>query len=189
MNTLSVSFQKNLQKMLMLFCVLFFASSALFAQGVTKSAINGIVTDNNGNPLPGTNVVAVHVSTNTQYGAAVRSGGTYNIPHMRVGGPYTVTASFIGYKTQKEENIFLSLGQTVRVDFKLEEEVLMLQAVEVVTEVDEVMNSSRTGAATFINQEKVVQLPSIKRSRAMGLLSNTGPKSTLLAFSLATDIS
>ncbi|MCH8126529.1 TonB-dependent receptor [candidate division KSB1 bacterium] len=164
MNTIPVSFQKNLQIVLMHFFIILFASSALFAQGVTKSAINGIVTDNNGDPLPGTNVVAVHVSTNTQYGASVRSGGTYNIPHMRVGGPYTVTASFIGYRTQKEENIFLSLGQTVRIDFKLEEESLMLQAVQVVAEEDEVMNSSRTGAATFIDQEQVVLLPSIKRS-------------------------
>ncbi len=164
MNTILVSFYNNLQKMLILFFILLFANSTLFAQGVTKAAIDGIVTDNNGDPLPGTNVVAVHVPTNTQYGASVRPGGTYNIPHMRVGGPYTVTASFIGYKTQKEENVFLSLGQTVRIDFQLVEEALTMQAIEVVAEQDEVLNSSRTGAATYIDSDQVVQLPSIKRS-------------------------
>lgn len=164
MSIIPINFSKRLQKMLVLFCILLFTSGTLFAQGVTKSAINGIVTDDKGSPLPGANVVAVHVPTNTQYGSSVRIGGTYDVRHMRVGGPYTVTATFIGYKTQKEENIYLSLGQTVRIDFKLVAEALTMQAIEVVAEEDEVMNSSRTGAATYIDPEQVAQLPSIKRS-------------------------
>ncbi len=152
------------KKVLLVFCVLLLATGNLFAQGVTTAAMSGLVTDNKGEPLPGANVVAVHDPSGTQYGTAVRSGGVFNIPNMRIGGPYTITASFIGYKTQKEENIYLNLAQNLRLDFKLVEEAIAMEVVQVTAEVDEVLNANRTGAATFINSDEVQQLPSIKRS-------------------------
>ncbi|MEM8601858.1 MAG: carboxypeptidase-like regulatory domain-containing protein, partial [Bacteroidota bacterium] len=90
-----------------------------FAQGVTTAGLSGFVLDQTGAPLPGANVIAVHEPSGTTYGAATRAGGSYVIPNMRVGGPYTITASFIGYVSQEEENISLSLGQTLRLDFAL----------------------------------------------------------------------
>ncbi|MDZ7343988.1 MAG: carboxypeptidase regulatory-like domain-containing protein [candidate division KSB1 bacterium] len=143
--------------------VLFMAGN-LFAQGVTTAAMSGVVTDSKGAPLAGANVVAVHQPSGTHYGTAVRTGGSFDIPNMRVGGPYTVTVSFVGYRTQKKEEVYLSLGQTVRLDFQLPEEAIALGEVEVTAEQDEVLNSDRTGAATFIRSTQVVQLPSIKRS-------------------------
>ena len=142
---------------------LVFPDTAL-GQGVTTGAINGLVTDDQGNPLTGTNVVAVHEPSGTYYGAATRPGGSFDIPNMRIGGPYTVTASFIGYKTQKKEQVFVSLGQTVRVNFELIEEAIAMDVIEVTAEQDKVLNSDRTGAATFIDQAQLAQMPSIKRS-------------------------
>lgn len=139
-------------------------TSRVYAQGVTTAAISGFVTDANGEALPGANVVAVHDPSGTQYGTAVRTGGAFNIPNMRIGGPYTVTVSFIGYQDQKEEDVFLSLGQNLRLNFKLTEEAVEMEAIEVTAELDEVLNADRTGAATFIKSEQVQQLPSIKRS-------------------------
>jgi hypothetical protein len=146
------------------FAIMFLVSGSLFAQGVTKGALDGVVTDDKGRPLPGANVVAVHEPSKTRYGAASRTGGVFDLPNMRVGGPYTITVSFIGYKTQKEENIYVLLGQTVRIEFELEEEAIALEGVQVTSELDEVLNSSRTGAATFIDATEVAQMPSIKRS-------------------------
>ncbi len=139
-------------------------SSGIFAQGVTTAAMNGVITDDKGEPLAGANVVAVHEPTSTSYGAAVREGGLFDIPNMRIGGPYTVTVSFVGYQTQKEENVYLRLGQTVRLDFSIAEEAMTTDVIEVFAEQDEVLNSSRTGAATFINEDQVAAMPSIKRS-------------------------
>lgn len=137
---------------------------SLFAQGVTTAGLNGLVTDTKNEPLPGANVVAVHEPSGTQYGTAARTGGVYNIPNMKIGGPYSVTVTFIGYKTQKEENIFLSLGQNLRLDFELAQEALQFETIQVTAEPDEVFNANRTGAATFIKSEEVQRLPSIKRS-------------------------
>lgn len=155
---------KRLQRLLAIACVMFFISGNLFAQGVTRAGMNGLVTDDKGEPLPGANVIAVHEPSGTQYGTAVRTGGAFNLLNLRIGGPYTVTVSFIGYKTQEEEDVYLSLGQTVRLDFEMVEEAVVMGEVVVTAEQDEVLNSGRTGAATFINSGQVQQLPSIKRS-------------------------
>jgi hypothetical protein len=139
-------------------------SGSLFAQGVTTGAMSGLVLDSKGAGLAGANVVAVHEPSGTKYGTAVRAGGAFNIPNMKIGGPYTVTASFVGYTTQKQENIFVSLGQDVRLSFKLAEEAIVLEGVQVTAEQDQVLNSDRTGAATYIQPTQVLQLPSVKRS-------------------------
>src|SRR5437870_9445715 len=136
----------------------------LLGQGVTTAAMSGTVSDLDGAPLPEANVVAVHVPSGTAYRAVARAGGAYNIPNMRVGGPYRVTASRIGYKAHTEENLFLSLGQDLKVDFRLQGQAIQLEAVEAAAERDEVLNAGRTGAATFIDPNKVALLPSVKRS-------------------------
>ena len=135
-----------------------------FGQGLTTASLNGMVTDENGNPLEGANVIAVHEPSGTQYGGAVRSGGFYDILNLRVGGPYTVKATFIGYAESSQADLYLNLGQAARVDMQLSQEAIEVSGVVVTAEMDPVMNSGRTGAATYISQELVEALPSIKRS-------------------------
>ncbi|MBI4418171.1 MAG: TonB-dependent receptor [Ignavibacteriales bacterium] len=138
--------------------------STLFAQGVTTASITGIVTTTQGQPLEAANVVAVHEPSGTVYGAASRSNGQFNLPNLRVGGPYTVTASYLGYRKESRGDIYLSLNQESRISFSLVEEALTAEEVVVTAELDEVMNSGRTGAATFIGVTQVTELPTVKRS-------------------------
>ncbi|MFT5142815.1 MAG: hypothetical protein ACI80V_002929 [Rhodothermales bacterium] len=133
-------------------------------QGVTTGALNGLVLDTAGEPLPGANVIALHAPSGTRYGTAVRTGGQFNIPNMRVGGPYTVTVSFIGFQSAVQANVFVNLAQNLQLDFTLSEQVIQGGEIFVVAEIDDVMNSDRTGAATTISLEQVALMPSIKRS-------------------------
>ncbi|KAB2837941.1 MAG: TonB-dependent receptor, partial [Melioribacteraceae bacterium] len=139
-------------------------ASSINAQGVTTAAVSGVIASVKGESLPGANILLVHEPTGTQYGASSRDNGLYNILNVKVGGPYTITVSFVGYVSQKQENIFLSLGQNLRLDFKLEEDVVKIGEVVVQSQVDKLFNSTRTGAETFITPQEVAQLPSIKRS-------------------------
>jgi hypothetical protein len=141
-----------------------FIPATVRGQGVTTAALSGVVSAQDGSPLADANVVAVHVPSGTQYRAVTRTGGAYNLLNVRVGGPYRVTAARIGYKSHVEENVFLSLGQDLRVDFRLEAQAIELAAIQAQGQRDEVLNSGRTGAATFIDPEKVALLPSVKRS-------------------------
>ncbi|MDH3268995.1 MAG: TonB-dependent receptor, partial [Ignavibacteria bacterium] len=136
----------------------------IMAQGVTTASLNGIVKDADGNPLPGANVIAEHVPSGSQYGAATRDNGFFNLPNLRVGGPYTVTVSYIGYNPQKKEDIILNLGQDFRIEFTLESEAVTVGEVVVTAEQDAVLNSDRTGAATYVEVDQIQTLPTIKRS-------------------------
>jgi hypothetical protein len=144
--------------------VSFVAPRLLSAQGVTTGAMNGIVRNTEGEDLVGATVTAVHEPTGNQYGTVVREGGAYDIRGMRVGGPYTISAQILGYETQSEDDVFVSLNQTVRTDFALRPEAIEVAGIDVRTEEDPVLNANRTGAATYVSQAQVEQLPSIKRS-------------------------
>ncbi|MDZ7290879.1 MAG: carboxypeptidase regulatory-like domain-containing protein [candidate division KSB1 bacterium] len=154
--------QKLLKGCWLTFCFLLLPALVL-AQGVTTAAINGTIVDNKGQPLIGANVVAVHTPSGSVFGAVSRTDGRFNIPGMRVGGPYTVTASLIGYKTQKQENVFLTLGQDLRLGFVLPEEAVEIGEIQVVAERDPVLSASRTGAATSISTLAIQTLPTISR--------------------------
>jgi hypothetical protein len=64
----------------------------------TTSDIAGRVTGVN-NPLPGATVTAVHVPSGSTYKTTARSDGRYNLPNVRIGGPYKITVTYVGYTT------------------------------------------------------------------------------------------
>ncbi len=142
------------------------AGSGALAQGVTSSSLSGAVRDAAGGPLPGANVVAVHEPTGTTYGTTTDPDGRYQIANMRTGGPYTVTASFIGFTPARETGINLTLGQTRELRFVLQESTVALGEVEVLGEASSVLNSERTGASTNIDEQTIERLPTISRSLA-----------------------
>ena len=122
------------------------APSPASAQGVTTSALTGIVSSQDGPAIPSARVVAVHLPTGTLYRATATSSGRYNLPNMRIGGPYRVTATSIGFEPRSEADVFLTLGQASRVDFRLVRRAVELAGVQVTAERDEVLNAGRTGA-------------------------------------------
>jgi hypothetical protein len=139
-------------------------SSTLHAQGVTTSTLTGFVSSTEGQALSVANIVAVHIPSGTQYRATVTSSGRYNIPNMRVGGPYRVTATSLGYEPRSENDVNLGLGQSLRLDFRLKRQAVELAGVMVTAEQDQVLNSGRTGASMIVGEAKVAVTPSIKRS-------------------------
>jgi len=80
-----------------------------FAQ-VTTSNIKGLVLDENSQPLSGANILAIHTPTGTKYGVSTNFDGRYNLLNLRIGGPYTLTISYIGFKDKVFKDIFLTLN-------------------------------------------------------------------------------
>jgi len=151
-------------KTIIVFCLLMLVPAALLAQGITTASINGTVLSQSGEPLVGANVMAVHEPTGTVLGAASRSDGRFNIPGVKVGGPYTITVSYIGYKTAKQEDIYLALGQDLRANFTLVEEAVELAEIVTVAERDAILTASNTGTATHVTTSQIERLPTIQRS-------------------------
>lgn len=138
--------------------------SSAVAQGVTTGSMTGYVFDLAGTSLPGATIVAVHTPSGTRYGTATREDGRYNIVGMRVGGPYTLTVSFIGYTTEVVENVYINLGATSDLNFALRDLATQLGEVVVTFSRDAIFGSGRTGASTSVGQDQLNYMPTISRS-------------------------
>ncbi len=159
-------FMKRITSLLVLVLSLFAFTNVVFAQGVTTASLSGIVKDDKGEGLPGATIVAVHTPSGTKYATATQPDGRFNLQGLRVGGPYTVTTTFIGFKDQVNENVYLSLGSATNLNVKLSESDQTLEGVEVVSSRGSVINAERTGAATNIAKEQIERMPTINRSFA-----------------------
>lgn len=149
------------RKLLLTFC--FLLTGIISYAQVTTSSMTGYVKDDKGEALIGATVKAVHTPSGTVYGTTSQEGGRYNIPGMRVGGPYTITVSFVSYVEQKIEDVNLPLGQTFKIDFRLETSTTALKEFVVTGRQDRVFNNSRTGASTTITNKQLQNLPSLNR--------------------------
>lgn len=136
---------------------------AVFAQ-VTTSSINGSVSDAKGQPLLGATVKAIHVPTGTVYATSTQKTGKFNIGGMRVGGPYTIEFSFIGYNTEKMTGVSLTLGEDATYNVKLNESSQTMSDIIVVGKANPVFNSNRTGAQEVITKDLMTKLPTLNRS-------------------------
>ncbi len=136
------------------------------AQGVTSATVRGTVVDENDEVLPGANVVAVHEPTGSRYGTTTGGDGQFTLANVRVGGPYTVTVSFVGYQSHRESGLQLELGETRDLQFELQPQTEQLDEVEVVEEEGAVFDEDRKGLSTNISEEEIQSAPTIDRSIA-----------------------
>lgn len=130
---------------------------------VTTSTMTGTVRDAKG-ALPGASLKATHIPTGTVYSVSTNSDGRFNIANMRVGGPYTVEVSFIGYNQEKITDINLKLGDPYVLNIVLSDNSNQLNEIVVTGKNDPVFNSKKTGASTNISKEQLQNLPSLSRS-------------------------
>ena len=135
------------------------AAMTATAQSTTAS-LSGFVTDNNGKPIAGAAVVATHTPTETVYGAVTDVNGAYRLQGLRVGAPYTIEFSFVGYNTKLYDNIALSLGENQQINTSLND-TLNIDAV--------VVNGGnfadrRTGSGEVFHRDLIERTPTVSRS-------------------------
>ena len=150
-------------KLNLLILLLLVGTSGLCAQATT-AALGGRITAGNDEGLVGATVQLLHTPTGTLYGTTALDDGYYNLTNLRVGGPYTVTVSYLGYQTDVTEGINLKLGEKRQLDLVLTEDGETLDEVVVSARKNSVINSDRTGAATQIGATELERLPTISRS-------------------------
>ena len=108
---------------------LIFAMMLLSGVIIAQSSVSGTVTDNNGDPLAGANLVV----DGTSIGAAAGADGSYriDIPSGTVSGQTaTVTASYIGHESQST-SVGIPESGNVTVNFSLTIDAIGLKAVSV----------------------------------------------------------
>lgn len=129
---------------------------------VTTSSMSGIIKDSKG-PLPGAGIKATHTPSGTVYTTATNNDGRFTIANMRVGGPYIVEISFVGFSTGKVENVTLKLGDNYNLNYTLSDNSTTLGTVTV-TGTKNKFVQEKTGASTSVSSRDLATLPTISRS-------------------------
>lgn len=150
-------------KRIFLSLVILLIGVTLSAQ-ITSSSVNGRVVDTEKMPLIGATVIATHTPSGTVYGAVTNEDGYYAIQGMRVGGPYEVEVSYVGYESKKEGGLTLSLGSPSIVNFELSDGAVTLGEATVVADRNAEFSDGKTGSSINITAEKIGKLPTINRS-------------------------
>jgi outer membrane receptor for ferrienterochelin and colicin len=151
-----------IKKLRFIAVALFITIATVMQAQVTTSSMSGRVTDVDGAVI-GATVVATHEPSGTTYGTVTNLEGRYNLNGMRVGGPYTVEISYIGYGNNITEGITLSLGENYSHNVVLQEETVSLGEV-VVTALRTKFSTEKTGAVTNITNTQIENLPTVSRS-------------------------
>jgi Carboxypeptidase regulatory-like domain len=118
------------RKRLLSYLFLLLVSLKLSAQETT-STLSGTISDDKGTPVPGASIVVKHEPTGYVTGTTSNSKGLFVMPNLKPGGPYTITISFVGYQTEKNENINLQLGNNPDAGIVLKHDDKSLQEVVV----------------------------------------------------------
>ena len=134
-----------------------FVQQDLFSQ-TTQASISGSVTDGQNKPIPGASIQIRNGSTGFNTKTSTNTNGDFTFKELPLGGPYTVSVTYIGYREQVRTGYMLNQGDVVKVDIGMQESSQDLDAVEITANrlIDKVEN---LGAATAVSSRDIAKLP------------------------------
>ena len=131
-----------------------------FAQQITTGTIQGTVTDATGASIPGVTVEARHGDTNQARTVVTDSDGRYIFLQLPP-GTYRVTFSLPGFASHVQENVVLTVGQSITLPVAMK--VSGVTETVTVSTSPRVIESTRSASATTLNELTVESLPILGR--------------------------
>jgi hypothetical protein len=143
-----------MNRFLLLLGILLLSGVGLMAQ----TTIEGKVSDvNTGETIIGAIVKAykggVYIT-----GAETDFDGNYYFSNIQP-GTYDIETEYLGYATQRQENIVIKAGKTNRIDFKLNNDANLLTTVEIVEFKVPLIEMDNTTQGSTVTAEKIRALP------------------------------
>ena len=130
---------------------------------MTLASLEGLVTDDQGAPLPGARVDLKNVDTGYSYSAVTRVDGTFIISGVEA-GKYDAQVSMTGFNTASRKGMTFNVGSQVRVDFKLTTEAIR-EEVTVQAEAP-IVEVTKSEISSVVGRKEIDDLPVITRSFA-----------------------
>jgi outer membrane receptor for ferrienterochelin and colicin len=152
----------------------------LHAQGITTGAIGGTVTDEQGGPMAGVQIRVKNPKTGFTAAVLSRVDGRYFIQGLETGS-YSVEARRIGFEPQTKDDQFVSLSQTLKLDFKLSARATQLAGVKIISSTTaETFTPSNTGIKATVTDSTIQRMATISRnlsdfSKIAPQVSSSGP--------------
>ncbi len=149
------------KKLHLLIAMLMLMVSSAMAQVTTSSLAGKVIAD--GDDVIGATIEAVHQPSGTRYTAVTNAKGMFSINGMRVGGPYQVKITYIGYETKTVEGVTLQLAETYNLNTSLSEDAQQLGEIVVNAKATK-FTAEKTGATTNISNQQILNMPTVSRS-------------------------
>ena len=139
-----------------LFLSSFLIAFPVFSEVETTSSIRGTVN------VAGATVEITNQSTGQSKSVSAGSTGGFSASFLKVGGPYSVSASAPGYATESVDGLFLVLNETTNIAITLTSS----EDIEEVVTVGSKAGTIKVGTGTSLDRFAMDGVPTINRSVA-----------------------
>jgi len=121
-----------------------------------RGAVSGTITDSSGAALPGVTVTVTNKETNVSATTVTDGSGAYQLRYLNA-GTYDVQAQLEGLQTVQRKAVTVRLGDTVPIDFKMEQGAV--SEVMVVTASAPIIDTTSGVTGAVIDSNQIQQLP------------------------------
>jgi hypothetical protein len=130
-------------------------ASPVFGQ-TTTATLNGVVTDQSGAVLPGTEVSVTNSSTGVTRTVTSGPGGRFTAPEL-LPGPYQLKATKEGFQSLVRSGITLEVGQQAEVNLTMQVGTVSEQVT--ITAEAPMVNTDSSAVAGVVNEKNIEELP------------------------------
>jgi hypothetical protein len=132
-------------------------------QGVATTAIRGVVRSDDGSDLNGAPIRVFNAATGVTSKTQVRQE-RFMVQGLEVGGPYVVEIRHLGFTAQRTPPFFLTLGETLELEFRMQRVATALDTVLVTSAPYGAQPRGGGGTITTIPDELLHRLPTLDRN-------------------------
>ncbi|MHB8093666.1 MAG: TonB-dependent receptor [Candidatus Aminicenantales bacterium] len=156
----STLFRKTFVYFLLTLLTCFLMSGVLSAQE-RLVVVNGVVTDVDGNALPGAAVNLKDIRTGYAYSATTNKEGQFNLLGVEA-GQYEVQASLSGFKTEVRSGMTFSVGARITQNFTLA--MSSLEETVNVTAQAPLVEVTKSSVSSVVGRREIDDLPVVTRT-------------------------
>src|SRR5687767_5882734 len=146
----------NFGKLSFVFSLILVMSSFAFGQTTTTGAISGVVTNPNGEVIPGASVTARNTETNREDSAVTDDQGSFRVGNLQP-GIYTILVNASGFGLFTQERVVVEVGQITPLSVEVAVGAVTGE-VEVTSEAP-VINTNQQDFSNNFNQTSINELP------------------------------
>ena len=143
-----------------------------------RATISGTVADPQGAVVPGAKIDVMNMQTNSHGIVNSTDRGVFSLPGVEP-GKYTVTAEAKGFKKEVRDNVDVTVGERLTLDFKLE--IGAVSDTVTVSSESVLLETTASTSGTTINTDLVEALPLVG-SNPYSLIALSNGNSHLSAF-------
>jgi outer membrane receptor protein involved in Fe transport len=148
--------------------LILFATMSVYGQARETGAIQGVISDSEGAPVPGVTVTATNTTLKGRDGTSYTDEkGRYRFPSLAP-GTYQIQAELEGFQTAVRSDVRLFVGNTVDVDLSIGQSVT--ETIEISGETP-LIDATTTASSKTVPVETIESLP--KMSFALDLFTLT----------------